>query len=421
MNIYESMNKAFDAELNKVPTAKSSSKLNESMEEKPTVEFKAIEIPAPFNTYYRTLQPEEYEDMIGCSYEECAADDAADYGVDEIQYIIAQDNYKENLQDAGMEILSVYKDGDVIGVGQEVGGRLFPVDYIDIKDYIGECVEPAKKVITESADSDEVIDYIYDCAGSKPKKVSLGECFDWWRNQLTTLGASLDEFLDWMDYVSSNSKNTRLTRDFAELIDNHRPEIFRACKQYFADKGNPLDAAELAALKDSFKTEEKVEECVEPAKKESAADTQKTEDSSLEEGKKDRKIWDKVYGDLTMDGEQVQKGKTTQFNVGAGYDNTSQISTCPKTGALCVGANTLEELKPAADVAIKYKDQGVSYRMRKGSKYDKWAYRIEIEIPGVNMDECAKTPVEDMKEDVKCEGLSPIEKLKKAYPELNLD
>ena len=299
MNIYESMNKAFDVELDKVPTAKSSSKLNESMEEKPAVEFKAIEIPAPFNTYYRTLQPEEYEDMIGCSYEECAADDAADYGVDEIQYIIAQDNYKENLQDAGMELLSVYKDGDVIGVGQEVGGRLFPVDYIDIKDYISECVEPAKK--------------------------------------------------------------------------------------------------------------------------EGTADIQNTEDSSLEESKKDRDLWDEVYGDLTMDGEQVQKGKTTQFNRGAGYDNLSQISTCPKTGALCVGANTLEELKPAADVAIKYKDQGVSYRMRRGRKDDKWAYVIEIEIPGINMDECTKVPAEDMKEDVKCEGLSPIEKLKKAYPELNLD
>ena len=140
----------------------------------------------------------------------------------------------------------------------------------------------------------------------------------------------------------------------------------------------------------------------------------------INEAKK-KDLWSEVYGKLTMDGEQIQKGETTQFNTGAGYDNTSQISTDPQTGAICVGANTLEELRPAADVAIKYKDQGVSYRMRKGRKYDKWAYIIEIEIPGINMDECTKVPAEDMKEDVKCEGLSPIEKLKKAYPELNLD
>lgn len=45
MNVYESMNKAMDKELEKVPTAK---KLTESVEEiKPVVEFKAIEIPAP--------------------------------------------------------------------------------------------------------------------------------------------------------------------------------------------------------------------------------------------------------------------------------------------------------------------------------------------------------------------------------------
>lgn len=334
MNIYESMNKAFDVELNKVPTVKNSSKLNESVEEKPAVEFKAIEIPAPFNTYYRTLQPEEYEDMIGCSYEECATDDAADYGVDEIQYIIAQDNYKEDLQDAGMEILSVYKDGDVIGVGQEVGGRLFPVDYIDIKDYISECVQPVAEAV--------------------------------------------------------KSPLQKLQQKYPELEASSESAVDNSIKKDDIKPDSPMD-----------KLVKKYSELINEAKK--------------------RDLWSEVYGKLTMDGEQIQKGKTTQFNTGAGYDNTSQISTDPQTGAICVGANTLEELRPAADVAIKYKDQGVSYKMCRGSKNDKWAYSIKIQIPGVDMDECAEVSVEDVKEDVKCEGLSPIEKLKKAYPELNLD
>ena len=299
MNVYESMNKAMDKELEKVPTAK---KLTESVEEiKPVAEFKAIEIPAPFDKYYRTLQPEEYVDVVGCSYEDCMEDDAADYGVDAIQYIVARDDQRASLSDIGMDILSVYKDGNTVGVGQEVGGRLFPVDFIDIKDYIAEGMKPVvEKVEPEEKDTEEI------------------------------------------------------------------------------------------------HSEDKITESVDPDDK-----------------------WDEIYGELTMDGSQIKKGRTTQFNRGAGYDYADQICT-GKNGEICVGAMTLEELKPAADIAIKHKDEGVTYKMRRGGDRDKWAYFIDICVPGTDMEECANKPLgEEIK--IKNEELSPLEKLKKAYPELNLD
>ena len=297
MNIYESMNKAMDKELKKVSIAKKliSKKLTESVEEvKPVVEFKAIEIPAPFDKYYRTLQPKEYVDVVGCSYEECAEDDAADYGVDAVQYIVAKDDQKASLSGAGMDILSVYKDGNTIGVGQEVGGRLFPVDFI-------ECMKPV-----------------------------------------------------------------------AEEVESEEKDAEEAC------------------------SEDKITESADPDDK-----------------------WDEIYGELTMDGSQVKKGRTTQFNKGVGYDYTDQICT-GKNGEICVGAMTLDELKPAADVAIKHKDEGVTYKMHRGGDRDKWAYFIDICIPGIDMEECANKPLGEEIE-IKNEELSPLEKLKKAYPELNLD
>lgn len=338
MNVYESMNKAMDKELEKVPTAK---KLTESVEEiKPVVEFKAIEIPAPFDTYYRTLQPEEYEDVVGCSYEDCAEDDAADYGVDAIQYIVAKDDQKASLSDVGMDILSVYKDGSTVGVGQEVGGRLFPVDFIDIKDYITECMKP---VIEEM----------------QPKNEDL--------SPLDKLKKAYPD----LDLSSEQAADT--PRKKANRIES-----------------NPLDK-----LKRAY-----------------------PELNLTESAEADDK-WDEIYSELTMDGAQVKKGHTTQFNKGVGYDYTDQICT-GKNGEICVGAMTLEELKPAADVAIKHKGEGVTYKMRRGGDRDKWAYFIDICIPGIDMEECANKPLGEEIE-IKNEELSPIEKLKKAYPELNLD
>ena len=319
MNIYESMNKAFDTEFSKIEEKRQ--KLTESVEAKKEVEFKPIAIPAAFAKYYRTLQPNEYMDIIGFPYEEMAGS-AAEYDVDKMQYIIANDDYQAGLADNGLEVLAIYKDGNNIGIGQEVGGRLYPVDLEEITGSITECVEPVKKEVTEE------------------------------------------------------------------------PAI---------QEGIPEE-------------EPKVEECTDS-------------EVVLDEAKKDESdddLWSEVYGELTMDGKQVPAGKTTKFNIGAGYDYR-RIHT-GDDGEIRVEADTLEELRPAADVAIKHKDEGVTYKMRRGSKYEKFKYCIEICVPmeGIaecmktsKMDECIDKPVEESVE-VRNEDLSPIEKLKKAYPELNI-
>lgn len=315
MNIYESMNKAFDAEFSKIDAKKQ--KLTESVEVKGEVEFKSLTIPAAFAKYYRVLQPGEYKDIIGFPYEEMIGS-AAEYGVDEMQYIIANDDYQADLADNGLEVLAIYKDGSNIGIGQEVGGRLYPVDLEEIAGSITECVKPVK---------------------------------------------------------------------------------------------------EEPAIQEEVKVEEpKAEECAES-------------EVVLDEAKKDESeddLWSKIYGELTMDGKQVPAGKTTKFNIGAGYDY--RRIHAGDNGEIRVEAGTLEELRPAADIAMKHKGEGVTYRMRRGSKYDKFRYCIEISIPmegmdecmkASKMDECADKPVEEGVE-VKNEDLSPIEKLKKAYPELNI-
>lgn len=314
MNIYESMNKAFDIEFSKIEEKKKQ-KLTESVEVKEEVEFKPLTIPAAFAKYYRVLQPGEYMDIVGFPYEEMAGS-AAEYGVDEMQYIIANDDYQAGLADNGLEVLAIYKDGNNIGIGQEVGGRLYPVDLEEITGSITECIKPVK------------------------------------------------------EEVEANNPLKKLKKAYPEL----------------------------------------------------------REESKLHESKDESEddLWSEVYGELTMDGKQVPAGKTTKFNIGAGYDYR-RIHT-GDNGEIRVEADTLEELRPAADVAIKHKDEGVTYKMRRGGKYEKFKYCIEICIPmeGIaegmqasKMDECADKPVEESVE-VKNEDLSPIEKLKKAYPELNI-
>lgn len=306
MNIFESMNRSFDAAIKDCTSKKP---LKESVEA-PAKEFKAIEIPAPFNIYYRTIQPEEYRDFLGCDYAECE-DYAADYGVDELQYIIANDDYATCLSDMGMEVLSVYRDGDNIGIGQEVGGRLYPVEFSEIEGCLSECVKPVKEEVKAEVEPE------------KPVEEAVAE---------------------------------------------------------------------------------------EPVK----------EELNLEEGKKDdRDMWDEVYGELTMDGEQKLVGKTYQFNRGVGYDMDNVWTG--DNGEICIGAATLEELKPAAEIAMRHKADGVSYKMRRGRKYEKYDYIIEIAVPYEDVDECVDAP-EKVEEEVEVkEELNPLEKLKKAYPELNLD
>ena len=316
MNIYESMNKAFDAEFSKIEEKRQ--KLTESVEVKKEVDFKPLAIPAAFAKYYKVLQPEEYMDVMGFPYEEMA-ETAKEYGVDDMQYIVALDDCAADLANNDLSVLVVYKDGSNIGIGQEVGGRLYPVDLEEVTGSITESVEPVEE---EQAVKEEVV---------------------------------------------------------AE--------------------------------------ESKAEEC---------EDSEKVLDEAKED-ESDDDLWSQIYGELTMDGEQIKVGRTTQFNKGAGYDYTKQIHT-GDDGAIRVEADTLEELKPAADIAIAHKGEGVTYKMRRGKKDEKFVYCIEICIPmeGIaecmnlpKMVECTNKPVKEEVE-VKNEDLSPLEKLKKAYPELNI-
>lgn len=310
MNIYESMNKAFDAEFSKIEEKRQ--KLTESVEVKKEVEFKPLVIPASFAKYYRVLKPEEYMEVVGFPYEEMS-ETAKEYGVDDMQYIVAMDDCAADLANNDLSVLVVYKDGSNIGIGQEVGGRLYPVDLEGVTGSITECIKPVKEEVVAE--------------------------------------------------------------------------------------------------------ESKAEEC---------ADSEEVLNEDLHEDSDDD-LWSQIYGELTMDGEQIKVGRTTQFNKGAGYDYTKQIHT-GDDGAIRVEADTLEELKPAADIAIAHKGEGVTYKMRRGKKNEKFVYCIEICIPmeGIaecmdlpKMVECANKPVEEEVE-VKNEDLSPLEKLKKAYPELNI-
>ena len=366
MNIYESMNKAFDTELSKIEGKRQ--KLTESVEAKKEVEFKPMAIPAAFAKYYRVLQPNEYMDIVGFPYEEMAGS-AAEYDVDEMQYIIANDDYQAGLADNGLEVLAIYKDGNNIGIGQEVGGRLYPVDLEEITGSITECVKPIE------------------------------------------------------EEVKADNPLKKLEKKYPEL-DLNSPEEDNHIKKGDVKPESPLD-----------KLVKKYPELVtESVKGDSVMDKLKRaypelrEESKLHESKDESEddLWSEVYGELTMDGKQVPAGKTTKFNIGVGYDYR-RVHT-GDDGEIRVEANTLEELRPAADVAIKHKDEGVTYKMRRGSKHERFKYCIEICIPmeGIaecmetsKMDECADKPVEESVE-VKNEDLSPIEKLKKAYPELNI-
>ncbi len=332
MNIYESMNKAFEAELSKIDAKKQ--KLTESVEVKEEVEFKPIEIPAVFAKYYRTLQPGEYKDIVGFPYEEMTGT-AAEYGVDEMQYIIANDDYQAGLADNGLEVLAVYKDGNNIGIGQEVGGRLYPVD-----------LEEVTACLKESMNEENSFE--------KLKKA----------------------YPDLENPTSSEKAETK----------------YPSIKKSDATPGYPLD-------KLITKYPELMEE-------------------SMDEDDDD--LWSEIYGELTMDGKQVMSdtGKSTKFNIGAGYDY--RRIHAGQDGEIRVEASTLEELRPAADIAIKHKDEGVTYKLRRGGKYDSFRYCIEIFVPMEDLDECMDKAAPKMEEAVKNEDLSPIEKLKKAYPELNI-
>lgn len=369
MNIYESMNKAFEAELSKIDAKKQ--KLTESVEVKEEVEFKPIEIPAVFAKYYRTLQPGEYKDIVGFPYEEMTGT-AAEYGVDEMQYIIANDDYQAGLADNGLEVLAVYKDGNNIGIGQEVGGRLYPVD-------LEEVTACLKENMNESQEDKSLENLLQKYPELK-----------------------LDSTVKPLNEDNPYEKLKKAYPDLENSAPSEKAETkYPPIKKSDATPGSPLD-------KLITKYPELMEE-------------------SMDEDDDD--LWSEIYGELTMDGKQVMSdtGKSTKFNIGAGYDYNSQIHVCDD-GAIRVEADTLEELKPAADIAMAHKAEGVSYRMRRCKKGENFNYCIEICIPFEDVTECldSKSLEEEdctdapMEEAVKNEDLSPIEKLKKAYPELNI-
>lgn len=384
MNIYESMNKAFDAEFSKIDAKKQ--KLTESVEVKEEVEFKPLTIPAAFAKYYRVLQPKEYDTLFGFPYSDMV-EEAEACGVDELQYLMAKEEYEEDLAENGLDTLTIYRDGSSVGIGQIVGGRLYPIGLEEITGSITECTKLVKESVKENP--------------LKKLKKSYPE-LDLDSPQGTDPIKKSD--------VKSDSPLDKLVKAYPELV-------IESVREESIEESSVMDKLRKAypELNDHSNVNES-RRCRLNRKKSLVESTDDT----------DNDLWSKVYGELTMDGKQVPAGKTTKFNIGAGYDY--RRIHAGDNGEIRVEANTLEQLRPAADIAIKHKDEGVTYRMRRGSKYDKFRYCIEICIPmeGIaecmnapKIDECADKPVEeDM--GIKNEDLSPIEKLRKAYPELNI-
>lgn len=288
-SIYDSMNNYFD---DKLAVAEQKSKLVESVE-KPMVEFEELIIPAPFDTYYRIIRPEEYEDILGYEYNAAEMEDLAkEADVESLQYAILKDNFSTNGE---VEVVAICKDADQIFVGIDLGGRIYPADFDEVKAQL----ETVEKPVVETAE---------DSAVESAEEAAAG-----------VVEESLNEELNPWE---------KLVKAYPELAEE------------------PLREA-------------------------------KRKDPEEED------LWDRVYGDLTMDGELVPSstGKSSKFNTGAGYSYSDQV-WAGQDGEICVGADTLEELKAAAEVAAKYADKGVSYNLRKGSpNRDKFPFIIEISVP----------------------------------------
>ncbi len=279
MNIYESMNKSFEAAMEK----KAPKKLKESME-KPVKEFKELTIPAPFADYYRIIRPEEYEDILGFEYNEAdmKREASEQHGIEDYQYAILKDDFDT---DGECKILAVCKDGDVVYVAINVDGRMFPIDFAEVEGEIKKVEKPVEECV------------------EKP----------------------LEEDLNPWD---------KLVAAYPNLAEE------------------PL--------------RESAEEVLEEAHKEEEED-----------------LWDKIYGELTMDGETVPSstGKSYKFNTGAGY-NPYKVWTLRDECGLKIGADSLDELKAAADIARKYADKGVTYELSRGQKHiDRTPFILKIRIP----------------------------------------
>lgn len=301
MNIYESMNRSFEAAMEK----KAPKKLKESVE-KPVKEFKELAIPAPFADYYKIIRPEEYEDILGFEYNEAEMkrEAAEQHGVEDYQYAILKDGFDT---DGECKILAVCKDGDVSYVAINVDGRMFPIDFAEIEGEIREVEKPVEECVKEPIEE-----------AVEEEEKPLEEALNPWDKLVAA-------------YPDLAEEPIRESAEGEEVV------------------------------------EEKAEEVPEEARKE----------------EEEEDLWDKIYGELTMDGETVPSstGKSYKFNTGAGY-NPYRVWTLMDECGLKIGADSIEELKAAADIARKYADKGVTYELSRGRKHiDRTPFIIKIHIP----------------------------------------
>lgn len=398
MNIYESMNKSFEAAMEK----RASKKLTESVE-KPVVEFKEFAIPAPFADYYRIIRPEEYEDVLGFEYDEAEMkrDAAEQYGIESFQYAILKDKFDT---DGECKIIAVCKDRDVVYVAINVGGEMFPVDFSEVKEEIKEVRKPAEEHADESAESVE----------EEPIKESLTEQEDFWkatfrhptglRDQVIAKGGDADavEYALRADYHPQSWSIKPISKgEFESLLKKGLSELKVTSRAYAVDGDDireliddeiPEDIKRAMAgldepLVECDEKQKVITEAVTPWEKLVKAYPELAEEPIKESVEKDDEeeadLWDKIYGEITMDGETVPSstGKSYKFNTGAGYD-FNKVWTLPDGCGVKVGATSLEELKAAADIAEKYADKGVTYELRRGHKHrDRLPFVIEIHIP----------------------------------------
>lgn len=413
-NIYDSMNHYFDT---KIAAVEQKSKLAESVD-KPVEEFQELVIPEPFIKYYRIIRPEEYEDILGYEYDVKELEEAAEEaGVESIQYAILRDGFDT---DGEVKIVSICKDADNVFVGIDIGGRVYPADFDEIISQIKE-VEKVNSETNDSEMSSEKVeesvkeeDLTYEAIYRK-----LCKKYGYHVAQYE-LAVEEDEILTYRfnapnDFIALiyalfpgdaiDPQHVDEDTMYVEDLEEISRKSFKALKDDLdsGDSGSLVlyvrnrDTGEIIYeekarlmstdrykwnLKD-FQVSESLEEDLNPWERLVRVYPELAEESLKESVKEEDDLWDEVYGKLTMDGELVPSstGKSFKFNQGAGYRYADQVWT-GSDGEICVGAETLEELKAAADVAESYVDRGVSYRLRRGTpNRDKFPFIIEIAVP----------------------------------------
>lgn len=411
MNIYGSMNNYFNK---KLAAIEKSTKLAESVE-KPVVEFEEMTIPAPFDTYYRIIRPEEYEDILGFEYDaDEIKSEAGEYGIEKLQYAILKDGFDT---DGEVEVVAICADEDNTFVGINVGGNMYPIDFDEVKAQIKEVKLPIKESVSEvwiadtfdwSLDApskeealkkaapqlEDLFEDIKDengysyynypqcmvCIYRENDPEGVGEVYIKKDGEMVLVGS-----LRGRDVIDAVNTKKYLRTHAADRKERDRRE--KAGELIKVDYDDPkyweFKAARIAKnpINEALNPWEKLvkaypELADDPVKESPIKEAVEDDDSDL---------WDKVYGELTMDGELAPSstGKSYKFNTGAGYRYADQVWT-GRDGEICVGAESMEELEAAARVALSHKKDGVTYKLCKGSpNRDKFPFIIEIYVPYV--------------------------------------